>query len=218
MAISKVRLGAIFVGWITAMFLMLMLATAIVAYVITSGIDLASLTHNVSRFTMLSFGFLIILAVFSIFFIGGYVAGRMSALAGPLNGAMVLVTSIIAAILAITFAVTFGNKLGVNVLAPILSSLASQSMIIFVLTAFAFIGSIVGGKFGEGYIDRLDLALGIAKPAQIQPVPKKDQKMPTPKIYQESDKEKAGDKPKEAAEDKSKETAKKPFKRDRVAS
>lgn len=210
MAISKVRLGAIFVGWITAMFLLLMLAAAIVAYVITSGIDLVSLTHNVSRFTMLSLGFLIILAVFSIFFIGGYVAGRMSALAGPLNGAMVLVTSIIAAILVITFAVTFGNKLGVNVLAPILNSLSSQSITIFILTAFALIGSIIGGKFGEGYIDRLDLALGIANPAQLQLVPKDDQKIPEPKKHQEAANEKANDD--------SEKTAKKPFKRDRVVS
>ena len=101
---------------------------------------------------------------FGIFFIGGYVAGRMAAYAGALNGAMVVLTNIIVLFLLGTFVVTFANKLGFDILDPILKALGTYGFGIFIALLFALIGSVLGGKLGEGYVDRLDLAIGAAAP------------------------------------------------------
>lgn len=164
MSISRIRIGAIFVGWITSLFVLFSIAIGTLVTLVTLGVDIMTLPQKISGTAVLYTNFLIVLAFFATFFIGGYVAGRMSAYAGALNGAMVVVTSVLAVALGIVFVVTFTNKLGIGIANPLFKTLSSLAMGIFVVTAFAFMGSILGGKFGEGYVDRLDIALGITKP------------------------------------------------------
>lgn len=165
MSVSQIRLGAIFVGWITSIFLLFAIVAGAAVAVVALGVDVTALTQKISRFTVLSLNFIAIFAIFSSFFIGGYVAGRMAAYAGALNGGMVVVTNVLVAVLAIVFVVTFANKLGIEIANPLMKALSSLAVGIFVVIAFALMGSILGGKYGEGYVDRLDLALGVTKPA-----------------------------------------------------
>ncbi len=164
MSVSQIRLGAIFVGWITSIFLLFAIATGAAVAVVALGVDVTALTQKISRFTVLFLNLIVIFAIFFSFFIGGYVAGRMAAYAGALNGGMVVVTNVLVAALAVVFVVTFANKLGIEITNPLMKTLSSLAVGIFVVVSFALLGSILGGKYGEGYVDRLDLALGVTKP------------------------------------------------------
>lgn len=169
MSVSQVKLGAIFVGWIISVFLLFVIIMGVAAAVVALGANVLSLTHKISGLTYFSLNLVVFLAIFVSFFIGGYVAGRMAAYAGALNGAMVVVTNVLVEILAIVFVIVFDNKLGIGIADPFIKTLSSLAVGIVVATAFALTGGVLGGKYGEGYINRLDLALGITKPTSTIP-------------------------------------------------
>lgn len=164
MSISQVRPGAIFVGWVIALFLLFMSASVMIAYFILQNIDPLASSSQSAQYPALSIGLLAFLAVFASFFAGGYVAGRMAAFAGAINGAMIVTTTVVITSFAIMFVSIVEGRLGVEILTPAIQAAAPHGFKIFTGLAFALFGSMLGGKYGEGYVDRLDLAMNVTKP------------------------------------------------------
>lgn len=165
MSVSNIKIGAIVVGWITSLFLLSATVIVAIGMMLVLGVDFESISQKTSQFTTTSFNLLIYFSIFACYFIGGYVAGRMSAYSGILNGFMVIILNLIAIILSYIFVVIVGDKLNVDIISSILQLLDPYKSSIFILTIMAIIGSIIGGRFGEGYVDRLDQSLGITAPS-----------------------------------------------------
>ncbi|NCO66560.1 MAG: hypothetical protein COW32_06615 [Candidatus Aquicultor secundus] len=164
MFVSQIKVGAIFVGWITCLFLLFIMATAGIIALVATNADIATVPVQISSFATMSLNLIIFLAVFAAFFAGGYVSGRMAALAGALNGAMIVITTAITGFFLVMFMGIVGKNLGIDLMDPVSKTISSFSVFLFIATVFALGGSMLGGRFGEGYVDRLDLSLGITKP------------------------------------------------------
>ncbi|MBE0446633.1 MAG: hypothetical protein IBX64_00715 [Actinobacteria bacterium] len=159
MSVSRIKLGAILVGWITSLFILFVIIAGAIGIALSLNIDLASSLNKNGQPISFSFNFVIFVSMFISFFVGGYVAGRMAALAGAINGAMIVVLSLLALLFACTFVVIVGNSLGIDVLGPIIETIGSVATTLVIIVILAVIGGTLGGKLGEGYFIRLDTAL-----------------------------------------------------------
>ncbi len=164
MPVTQIKVGAIFVGWITCLFLLFIMAGAGIVALVATNADIATVPAQISSFGAISLNLMIFLAVFTAFFAGGYVSGRMAAFAGVLNGSMIVITSAITGFFLVMFVGIVGKNLGIDLMDPVSKAISSFSLFLFISTALALAGSILGGRFGEGYVDRLDLSLGVTKP------------------------------------------------------
>lgn len=164
MSVSQVKVGAIFVGWITCLFLLFIMAAAGIAALVATNTDITTVPHQISSFEAVSYNLIIFLAIFTAFFAGGYVSGRMAAYAGVLNGVMIVITTAITGFFMVLFIGIVGKNLGIDFMGPVSGALSSFTAFLLIAFLFALGGSMLGGRFGEGYIDRLDLALGVIKP------------------------------------------------------
>jgi heme A synthase len=152
-------LGAILVGWITSLFTLFVIIVGAIGIALSLNVDLTAPLSGSNQSISLSLSFAIFIAVFITFFTGGYVAGRMAALAGAINGVMVVITSSLALFFGGTFAVIIGNSLGIGVVDLIKETAGSLATMLVFVTFFAIVGGILGGRLGEGYFMRLDVAL-----------------------------------------------------------
>lgn len=164
MSVSNIKIGAVIVGWITSLFSIFSAIILTIGTMLALGIDYESMSQTTDQFTTNYFNLALYLAIFACYFTGGYVAGRMSAFSGILNGFMVIVLNLIAIILGYIFIVIVGNSLNIDIINPVLQMLDPYKTSIFILTMMAITGSVLGGRFGEGYVDRLDQSLGITAP------------------------------------------------------
>ncbi|HEY3373592.1 MAG TPA: hypothetical protein VGK02_00815 [Candidatus Aquicultor sp.] len=164
MPISQIRIGAIFVGWITSLFIILLAAATIVAGLIATGFDFANPSGGIHAPSSLFLSLIIFLSVFIAFFAGGYVTGRMAAFAGSVNGGMLVLTTIVTMSFAVLFIAIVERRLGFDLIGPATRAIAPFGFRIFAGVVFALVGSMLGGRYGEGYVDRLDLALNVTKP------------------------------------------------------
>ncbi|MEW5706425.1 MAG: hypothetical protein AB1743_06465 [Actinomycetota bacterium] len=155
---SSIKLGAIFVGWITSLFITFLIAAVVATGMFIFKVDVAALPQKTHQFTSISFSLAVFIGSFIIFFLGGYVAGRMAAFAGIINGAMVVVTSLIVSIFAVIFFNVIEDKLGLDLLSQVQQAISPYFTLAFISILFAFAGSIIGGKVGEGYFERLELS------------------------------------------------------------
>lgn len=169
--VSQVRLGAVLVGWTVSIALLLLMTVAVVSYLILGHADLSRTSSQSGFLQSFSFKFLVLILVFGAFFAGGYVSGRMSAYAGAVNGAMIVATSFVFIFMFTLFVTIVGNRMGINVGEQLLAVFGAHKFQAFIFTLFALIGSALGGQYGEGYVDRLDLALGVTKPSMNNPPP-----------------------------------------------
>ncbi|MHB8840345.1 MAG: hypothetical protein ACYC56_00925 [Candidatus Aquicultor sp.] len=180
MPVTQVKVGAIFVGWITCLFLLFIMAAVGTIALVAANADITSVPAQISSFGTISLNLMIFLAVFTAFFAGGYVSGRMAAFAGVLNGSMIVITTAITGFFLVMFVGIVGKNLGIDLMDPVSKAISSFSLFLFISTAFALGGSILGGRFGEGYVDRLDLSLGVTKPGTAKAGSGKQQKAAKP--------------------------------------
>jgi len=167
--VSQVRLGAVLVGWMVSISLLLLMAVAIVSYLVLGNADLSGTSNQSGFLESFSFKFLVLILVFAAFFAGGYVSGRMSAYAGAVNGAMVVATSFVVLFMFTLFITIVGNRMGLDAGEQLLAAIGAYKFQGFMFTLIALFGSALGGQYGEGYVDRLDLALGVTKPTLNSP-------------------------------------------------
>jgi hypothetical protein len=164
MAIVRIKMGAVLVGWITCLFVLFAVIAVAAGAIFASGFDLTSIPYNLSKLGKeiplpVSVSLAIPAVMFLAFFIGGYVAGRMAALSGIINGAMTVATSALFLSLAVVFLKIVGRKLGIDLIGIANKTLAPFTVNLIEATVFAVAGSMLGGKLGEGYIKRLDSKL-----------------------------------------------------------
>lgn len=161
MARSRVKLGAIFVGWIISCFMLLVMLVGAVGLALYAGVDIASLITGEQRIGGFYLNFALFISAFMAFFAGGYVSGRMAAIAGTINGVLVVATSALTLFFAGTFIVIVGNALSIDVRASIEAVTGAYTTLLIIAGVFALAGGVFGGKFGEGYVVRLDTALAM---------------------------------------------------------
>ncbi|MDI6817260.1 MAG: hypothetical protein QME41_08750 [Actinomycetota bacterium] len=159
MARSHVKLGAVCVGWIISSFMLLVMLFGAVGLALYAGVDISSLLTGEQQLGGFYLNFTLFVSVFTAFFAGGYVAGRMAAIAGSINGVLVVVTSALTLFFAGTFTVIVGNALSIDVMGSIEAVTGAYRPLLMIAGLFALAGSVLGGRFGEGYIVRLDTAL-----------------------------------------------------------
>jgi len=177
---SHVKLGAVLVGWVISYFTLFVILAGSVGLALYGGLDITKLVGGDYEFQGFYLNFAIFMSVFTAFFIGGYVAGRMAAIAGSTNGFLVVMTNILMIFFAGTFVTIIGNSLDIDVMGPIGEITKSYTPMFIVSGLFALAGGIFGGRLGEGYISRLDRTLAkraqkaqsTKKPATTSPKPK----------------------------------------------
>jgi len=159
MSVSRIKLGAVLVGWVVSLFTLFIMIITSIAIALYLKVDLTSSLIKGNHFNSFSFNFTVFISMFAAYFAGGYVAGRMAALAGAVNGAMVVATNVAVIVFAVIFATIVGNNLGIDVMGPVVETIISALPILILIGIFALLGGVLGGKLGEGYFTRLDIAL-----------------------------------------------------------
>ncbi|MBI4734043.1 MAG: hypothetical protein HY779_04410 [Rubrobacteridae bacterium] len=155
MSSTRIKIGAIIVGWITSWFIIISAIATIAVAILLPGFD-ATLNSNFipnepPAYALAS----LMLAVFLAFFAGGYVSGRMAALSGMVNGVMVVAITFLFFAFAITFLSIVGQKLGINLIGIAGKSLSPYGGYFSGAILLAIAGSLAGGKLGEGYFERI---------------------------------------------------------------
>ncbi|MBS3909509.1 MAG: hypothetical protein KGZ93_07770 [Actinobacteria bacterium] len=166
MARSRVKLGAVFVGWVISCFMLLVMLVGTVSLALYAGFDIAQLINGEQVIGGFYLNFALFISAFTAFFAGGYVSGRMAAVGGSINGVLVVVTSALTLFFAGTFTVIVGNALSIDVMGSIEAVTGAYRPLLMIAGVFALAGSVFGGRFGEGYIVRLDTALTLTARAQ----------------------------------------------------
>lgn len=159
MSASRIKLGAILVGWVISLFTLLIVTAGAIIAALMLEVDVTSSLTKSGQSSNLYLDLIIIASILISFLVGGYVTGRMSALAGGINGAMVVVTSLLALFFIGTFAVIVGDSLDIDVMGPFLDSTESLTITLFIIIVISIAGGVFGGRFGEGYVKRLDRAI-----------------------------------------------------------
>lgn len=159
MSVSRIKLGAVLVGWITSLSVLLIIIAGVIGIALYLDVDLTSFLSGNSQYNGFFRTLAIFISIFISFFAGGYVAGRMAALAGAINGTMVVITSLLVLLLTCTFTVIVGNSLGIDVMSAIVETTSALTVALIITALFAIVGGILGGKLGEGYFMRLELTL-----------------------------------------------------------
>lgn len=162
MTIPNIKMGAVLTGWVTTIFAFLAILSFAGAILFKTGFDFTAIVGNANNVSTQSPAILYLIIFGSIpaaFFIGGYVAGRMAAISGIANGSMTIVTTILSMVLAATFFAIVGQKMDVNLIGMATKALSPFTLYALLALILATATAIAGGKFGEGYIDRLNNSL-----------------------------------------------------------
>jgi hypothetical protein len=165
MTIPNIKMGAVLTGWVTSIFAFLAIIAFAGAVLLKTGFDFAALAGNANGISAQSPAIIYLVMFGSIpaaFFVGGYVSGRMAAISGIANGAMTIVTTILFTILAATFFSIVGEKMDINLIGMATKALSPFMLYALLALVVATATAIAGGKFGEGYIDRLNISLNKA--------------------------------------------------------
>jgi hypothetical protein len=139
--------------------MLLVLLAGSVGLALYTGVDIASLLNGEQQLGGFYFNFALFVSVFAAFLAGGYVSGRMAAIAGSINGVLVVATSALTLFFAGTFIVIVGNAVSIDVMGSIEAVTGAYRPLLMIAGVFALVGGVIGGRFGEGYIVRLDAAL-----------------------------------------------------------
>jgi hypothetical protein len=152
-------MGAVLTGWVATIFAFLAIISFASAILFKTGFDFTAIVGNANNIGTQSPAILYLVIFGSIpaaFFVGGYVAGRMAAISGIANGSMTIVTTILFTVLGATFFSIVGEKMDVNLIGMATKALSPFMLYAFLALILATATAIAGGKFGEGYIDRLN--------------------------------------------------------------
>lgn len=160
--------GACFFGWLVAIAIAILL-TSIVGAVVAAVGSSTNVTQSEAERQAGDIGLaaaIVLLAVLAIgYYLGGYVAGRMSRFDGGRQGIGVWVIGLVVTIMAIALGAIFGNQYNVldRVDLPNLPISTDQLGWGAVITALAvlvvtLLAALVGGKAGHRYHNRVDRA------------------------------------------------------------
>jgi hypothetical protein len=160
--------GACFFGWLVAIASAILL-TSIVGAVVAAVGSSTNVTQSEAERQAGDIGLaaaIILLAVLAIgYFLGGYVAGRMSRFDGGRQGLGVWLIGLVVTLLALALGAIFGNQYNLldRVSLPNLPISTDQLGWGALITALAVLGltlvaALLGGKTGHRYHDRVDRA------------------------------------------------------------
>jgi hypothetical protein len=160
--------GASFFGWLVAIASAILL-TSIVGAVVAAVGSSTNVTQSEAERQAGDIGIaaaIVLLAVLAIgYFLGGYVAGRMSRFDGGRQGLGVWLIGLVVTLVALALGAIFGNQYNLldRVSLPNLPISTDQLGWGAVITALAVLGltllaALLGGKAGHRYHDRVDRA------------------------------------------------------------
>ena len=160
--------GAAFFGWLVAIAMTILLSSIIGA--IASGVgDANNVTQTQAQREDGTIGLAAAIAVVVVlsvaYFMGGYVAGRMSRFDGAKQGIAVWAIGLVVTLVAVVLGVVFGDQY--NILdrvdlprIPIPTDTATVAGIItgVALLVLTLLGAMLGGRVGRRYHDKVDRA------------------------------------------------------------
>lgn len=162
--------GAAFFGWLVAVALTILL-TSIVGAVLTAVGSSVSVTPNEAERQAgtigIAAGIVLMLVLAVAYYLGGYVAGRMSRFDGAKQGLAAWLIGLVVTLLAVGLGILFGTQY--NILdrvnlprIPLSTEEMSSGGIITALAVLvlSLLAAMLGGKIGHRYHNKVDRAAG----------------------------------------------------------